>query len=89
MIILWFSFGSGFFPVYDFDTVLVANSIRLRGKARLGKQLRCKSENHIKNIANTSKPVLEEAGDESKSHQIRMKFVSKSYPNHVQTVSKS
>ena len=22
MIILWFSFGSGFFPVYDFDTVL-------------------------------------------------------------------
>ena len=45
MIILWFSYGLGFFPVYDFDTVLVAITIRLRWKARLGKQLGCKSEN--------------------------------------------
>ena len=89
MNILWFSYGSGDFPGYDFDTVLVAISIRLHGKARLGKQLSCKSENHIKNIANTSKPVLEEAGDESKSYQIRIEIVSKSYPNRIQTVSKS
>ena len=89
MNILWFSYGSGVFPVYDFDTVLVAISIRLRGKARLGKQLGCKSGNYIKNIAKTSKPVLEEAGDESKSYQIRIKIVSKSYPNRIQTVSKS
>ena len=68
MIILWFSYGLGIFPVYDFDTVLVAISIRLRGKARLGKQLGCKSENHIKTLANTSKPVLGEAGDVSKSY---------------------
>ena len=78
----------GFSPVYDFDTVLVAISIRLRGKARLAKQLGCKSGNYIKNIANTSKPVLEEAGDESKSYQIRIKIVLKSYQNRIQTVSK-
>ena len=63
MIIYWFSCCSGFFPVYDFDTVLVTISIRPRGKARLGTRGGCKSENHTKNIANTSKPVLEEAGD--------------------------
>ena len=89
MNLLWLSYGSGVFPVYDFDAVLVAISIRLRGKARLGKQLGCKSENHIKNIANTSKPVLEEAGDESKSYQIRIKIVTKSYQNRIQIVSKS
>ena len=97
MIILWFSYGSGLFPVCDFDTVLVAISIRLRGKARLGKQLGGKSESHIKNIANTSKQVLGEAGDESKSYQIRLKIVTKSririvsktYPNRIQIVTKS
>ena len=88
MNILWFSYGSGVFPVYDFDTVLVAISIRLRGKARLGKQLGCKSGNYIKNIANTSKPVLEEAGDESKSYQIRITIALKSYQNRIQIVSK-
>ena len=34
MVFLWFRC----FPVYDFDTVLVTISIRLRGKARLGNQ---------------------------------------------------
>ena len=32
MIILWFSFGSGFFAVYDSDTVLVAISNGYAGK---------------------------------------------------------
>ena len=68
MIILWFSYGLGIFPVYDFDTLLVTISMRLRGKARLGKPLGCKSENHIKTLASTSKPVLGEAGDVSKSY---------------------
>ena len=89
MNILWFSYGSGVFPVfpvYDYDTVAISR--RLRGKARLGKQLGCRSGNYIKNIANTSKPVLEEAGDESKSYQIRIKFVLKSYQNRIQIVSK-
>ena len=63
MITYWFSYCSGFFPFYDFDTVLVTISIRPRWKARLGKRGGCKSENHTKSIANTSKPVLEEAGD--------------------------
>ena len=40
MVLEWFRF----FPVYDFDTVLDTISIRLRGKARLGKQHGCKSE---------------------------------------------
>ena len=64
MVCLWFRA----FSVYDFDAVLVAISIRLRGKARPGKQLGCKSEDHFQNIANTTKPVLEEAGDVSKSY---------------------
>ena len=50
MIILWFSYGLGVVPVYDFDTVLVAITIQLPGKARLGKQLGCKPENIIKNL---------------------------------------
>ena len=64
-----------FFPAYDFDTVLATISIRLRRKARLGK-LGCKSENHITNIANPSKPVLEEAGDVSKSYQNRIEIAT-------------
>ena len=43
MLLLWFRV----FPASDFHTVLVSVSIRLRGKARLGKQLDCESENHI------------------------------------------
>ena len=45
MVIFRFSYDLRVFPVYDFDTVLVTISIRVRGKARLGKQLGCKSEN--------------------------------------------
>ena len=88
MIILWFSYGLGIFPVYDFDTVLVTISIRLRGKARLGKQLGCKSENHSKTLASTSKPVLGEAGDVSKPYWNRIKIVTKSYQNRIKIVSK-
>ena len=83
MIILWLSYGFGVFPVYDFDAVLDTISIRLRGKARLGKKHGCKSENHTKNLANTSKPVLWEAGDVSKSYQNRIKIVTKSYQNRI------
>ena len=82
MIIFRFRYDLGVVAVYDLDTVLVAISIRLRGNARLGKQLGFKSENHIESLVNTSKPVLEEAGDVSKSYQ-------KSYQNRIEIVSKS
>ena len=86
MVIFWFSYDLRVFPVYDFDTVPVTISIRVRGKARLGKQLGCKLK-HINILAKTSKPVLGEAGDVSKSCQDRNEIVSKSYQNRIQTVS--
>ena len=95
MIIFRFRYDLGVVAVYDLDTVLVTISIRLRGNARLGKQLGFKSENHIKSLVNTSKPVLEEAGDVSKSYRDRIEIVSSRskaypnpYPNRIQTVSK-
>ena len=84
MIIFRFRYDLGVVAVYDLDTVLVTISIRLRRNARLGKQLGFKSENHIKSLVSTSKPVLEEAGEVSKSYQNRIENVSKSY----QTVAK-
>ena len=50
-----------------------------RKAARL--QLRNPYRNHSKHM---SKPVLEEAGDVSKSYQSRIEIASKSFPNRIQ-----
>ena len=83
MIILWFSYGLGVFPVYDFDTVLVAITIQLPGQARLGKQLGCKPEKLSKTY---SKHIETSPGGGWRRIEI-IKIVTKSYQNRIQTVS--
>ena len=82
----WRPFGRCCIAVYDFDTVLVAITIQLPGKARLGKKLGCKPENISKTY---SKHIETSPGEGWRRIENRIKIVSKSYQNRIQTVSTS
>ena len=75
MIILWFSYGLGAFPGYDFDAATRQSTAPAKQQTRL--QVRKPYQKPSKHI----KASPGEAGDVSKSYQNRNEIVSKSYPN--------